>query len=94
VTIARRVPARGDRVGLLDLEGEVAVRAAGELRESGAVAIGAEFDISQRGAVWGRGPSQLQPDAGRCKASSARRHFSDPISLRTRGSLDLHRCDV
>ena len=51
LAIARRLAARGDRVGLLDVEGEAAVRAAGELRDSGAVAIGAEVDVSDRGAV-------------------------------------------
>jgi len=51
LAIARRLAARGDRVGLLDVEGEAAVRAAGELRESGAVAIGVEADVSDRGAV-------------------------------------------
>ena len=51
LAIARRLAARGDRVGLLDLKGDAAVRAADELRESGAVAIGAEVDVSDRGAV-------------------------------------------
>jgi 2-hydroxycyclohexanecarboxyl-CoA dehydrogenase len=51
LAIARRLAARGDRVGLLDVEGDAAVRAAGELREAGAVAIGAEVDVSDRGAV-------------------------------------------
>ncbi len=51
LAIARRLASRGDRVGLLDVKGEAAVRAAGELRESGAVAIGAEVDVSDRGAV-------------------------------------------
>jgi NAD(P)-dependent dehydrogenase (short-subunit alcohol dehydrogenase family) len=51
LAIARRLAARGDRVGLLDVKGEAAVRAAGELRESGAFAIAAEVDVSDRGAV-------------------------------------------
>jgi NAD(P)-dependent dehydrogenase (short-subunit alcohol dehydrogenase family) len=51
LAIARRLAARGDRVGLLDVKGEAAVRAAGELREAGAVAIGVEADVSDRGAV-------------------------------------------
>ena len=51
LAIARRLAARGDRVGLLDVRAEAAVRAADELRESGAVAIGAEVDVSNRGAV-------------------------------------------
>ena len=51
LAIARRLAARGDRVGLLDVRAEAAVRAADELRESGAVAIGAGVDVSDRGAV-------------------------------------------
>ena len=51
LAIARRLAARGDRVGLLDGKGEAAVRAAGELREWGVVTIGAEVDVSDRGAV-------------------------------------------
>ena len=51
LAIARRLAARGERVGLLDVEGEAAVRAAGELRESGAVAVGVEVDVTDRGGV-------------------------------------------
>ena len=51
LAIARHLAARGDRVGLLDLQGEAALRAAGELRESGATAIGVEADVTDRGAV-------------------------------------------
>ena len=51
LAVARHLAARGDRVGLLDLQGEAALRAAGELRESGATAIGVEADVTDRGAV-------------------------------------------
>jgi 2-hydroxycyclohexanecarboxyl-CoA dehydrogenase len=51
LAIARHLAARGDRVGLLDLQGEAALRAAGELRESGAAAIGVETDVTDRRAV-------------------------------------------
>jgi 2-hydroxycyclohexanecarboxyl-CoA dehydrogenase len=51
LAIARHLAARGDRVGLLDLQGEAALRAAGELRESGAAAIGVEADVTDRRAV-------------------------------------------
>ena len=51
LAIARRLAARGDRVGLLDLQGDAALRAARDLRESGAAAIAAEVDVTDRGAV-------------------------------------------
>jgi 2-hydroxycyclohexanecarboxyl-CoA dehydrogenase len=51
LAIARHLAARGDRVGLLDLQGDAAVRAADELRATGATAIGVEADVSDRGAV-------------------------------------------
>jgi 2-hydroxycyclohexanecarboxyl-CoA dehydrogenase len=51
LAIARHLAARGDRVGLLDLQGEAALRAAKELRETGATAIAAEVDVTDRGAV-------------------------------------------
>jgi NAD(P)-dependent dehydrogenase (short-subunit alcohol dehydrogenase family) len=51
LAIARQLAARGDRVALLDLQGDLALRAAGELREAGARAIGVESDVSDRGAV-------------------------------------------
>jgi 2-hydroxycyclohexanecarboxyl-CoA dehydrogenase len=51
LAIARHLAARGDRVGLLDLQGEAALRAAEELRESGASAIGVETDVTERAAV-------------------------------------------
>jgi 2-hydroxycyclohexanecarboxyl-CoA dehydrogenase len=49
--IAKRLAAGGDRVALLDLQAEEALRAAEELREAGAQAIGVEADVSDRGAV-------------------------------------------
>jgi 2-hydroxycyclohexanecarboxyl-CoA dehydrogenase len=51
LAIARHLAARGDRVGLLDLQGEAALRAAKDLREGGATAIAAEVDVTDRGAV-------------------------------------------
>lgn len=49
--IARHLSARGDRVGLLDLQGDAALRAAEELREAGAAVIGLQADVTDRGAV-------------------------------------------
>jgi 2-hydroxycyclohexanecarboxyl-CoA dehydrogenase len=51
LAIARQLAARGDRVGVLDLQGEAALRAAAELRDSGAAAIGVEADVTDRRAV-------------------------------------------
>ena len=51
LAIARHLAARGDRVALLDLQGEAALRAAEGLRESGGRAIGAEGDVTDRVAV-------------------------------------------
>ena len=51
LAIARHLAARGDRVGLLDVQGDAAIRAAEELRESGATTIAAEADVTDRGAV-------------------------------------------
>ena len=51
LAIARHLAARGNRVGLLDLQGDAALRAAENLRSTGATAIGAEADVSDRGAV-------------------------------------------
>jgi NAD(P)-dependent dehydrogenase (short-subunit alcohol dehydrogenase family) len=51
LAIARHLAARGDRVGLLDLQGDAALRAAEDLRETGATAIAAEADVTDRGAV-------------------------------------------
>src|SRR5512138_7683 len=51
LAIARYLAARGDRVGLLDLHGEAARRAADTLRDAGATAVAVEADVSDRGAV-------------------------------------------
>jgi len=51
LAISRHLAARGDRVALLDLQGEAALRAAEELRAAGAAAIGVEADVSDRSAV-------------------------------------------
>jgi 2-hydroxycyclohexanecarboxyl-CoA dehydrogenase len=51
LAIARHLAARGDRVGLLDLQGEAALRAAADLRETGATTIAVEADVTDRGAV-------------------------------------------
>jgi 2-hydroxycyclohexanecarboxyl-CoA dehydrogenase len=51
LAIARHLAARGDRVGLLDLQGEAAARAADELRAAGASAIAVETDVTDRRAV-------------------------------------------
>jgi 2-hydroxycyclohexanecarboxyl-CoA dehydrogenase len=51
LAIARHLAARGDRVALLDLQGEAALRAAEALREAGAQAIGVAADVADRGAV-------------------------------------------
>jgi 2-hydroxycyclohexanecarboxyl-CoA dehydrogenase len=51
LAIARHLAARGDRVGLLDLQGDAALRAAEDLRETGATAIAVEADVTNRGAV-------------------------------------------
>jgi 2-hydroxycyclohexanecarboxyl-CoA dehydrogenase len=51
LAIARHLAARGDRVALLDLQGEATLRAAEEIRESGAAAVGVEADVTDRGAV-------------------------------------------
>jgi 2-hydroxycyclohexanecarboxyl-CoA dehydrogenase len=51
LAIARHLAARGDAVGLLDLQGEAALRAAEDLRETGATSIAVEADVSDRRAV-------------------------------------------
>jgi 2-hydroxycyclohexanecarboxyl-CoA dehydrogenase len=51
LAIARHLAARGDRVGLLDVQGGAARRAAEELREAGATAIAAEADVTERAAI-------------------------------------------
>jgi len=49
--IAGHLSARGDRVALLDLDGAGAARAADELREGGAQAIGLGADVTDRAAI-------------------------------------------
>ena len=49
--IGRHLGEQGHRLALLDLEGEAALRAAGELREAGAAALGVQVDVSDRRAV-------------------------------------------
>jgi len=51
LAISRHLAARGDRVALLDLQGDAVLRAAESLRESGARAIGAAVDVSDRTEV-------------------------------------------
>ena len=51
LAIARHLAARGNRVGLLDLHGEAALRAAEDLRKTGATAIAAQADVTDRGTV-------------------------------------------
>ena len=49
--IARRLCSRGDRVAILDLDGEAAERAAGELRDAGGRAMAAQVDVASRPEV-------------------------------------------
>jgi 2-hydroxycyclohexanecarboxyl-CoA dehydrogenase len=51
LAIARHLAARGDRVALLDLQGDAVRRAAEDLRETGVHAIAAEVDVTDRRAV-------------------------------------------
>jgi len=51
LAVARRLAARGDRVGLLDVQGEAAHWASDELCAAGAAAVAVEADVSDRGAV-------------------------------------------
>src|SRR4029453_4967252 len=51
LAIARHLAARGHRIGLLDLQGDAALRAAADLREAGATAIAVEANVSDRRAV-------------------------------------------
>jgi len=53
LAIARHLAARGDRVGLLDLQGDAAVEAAEDLRRTGASATGVAADVTDRAAVDG-----------------------------------------
>ena len=51
LAIARQLAARGDRVALLDRQGEAVRRAAEGLRERGARVTAAEADVADRGSV-------------------------------------------
>jgi 2-hydroxycyclohexanecarboxyl-CoA dehydrogenase len=51
LAIARHLAARGDRVGLLDLQGEAALQAAEGLRKDGAAVVGLQADVTDRNAV-------------------------------------------
>jgi 2-hydroxycyclohexanecarboxyl-CoA dehydrogenase len=51
LAIARHLAARGNRVGLLDLQQEAALQAAGELRKEGAAAVAVAADVTDRSAV-------------------------------------------
>jgi 2-hydroxycyclohexanecarboxyl-CoA dehydrogenase len=48
---AQRLAADGKRVALLDLDGDAAEAAAGDLRSAGAQAMAAEVDVSDRAAI-------------------------------------------
>lgn len=51
LAIARRLAEQSHRVALLDLDGDAAVAAAGELRDGGAAACGVAVDVADRTAV-------------------------------------------
>jgi 2-hydroxycyclohexanecarboxyl-CoA dehydrogenase len=51
LAVSQRLAERGDRVALLDLDGDGAQRAAAMLRASGARALGFKVDVVDRGAV-------------------------------------------
>ncbi len=51
LAVGGQLAARGDRVALLDREGDAARRAAEALRETGARVVAAEADVTQRAAV-------------------------------------------
>jgi len=51
LAIARHLAAQGNRIGLLDLHGEAALRAAEDLRKTGATAIAAQADVTERCTV-------------------------------------------
>jgi NAD(P)-dependent dehydrogenase (short-subunit alcohol dehydrogenase family) len=51
LAIGRQLAARGDRVALLDLQGDAVLQAAEGLRAGGARAIGAEADVTDRVAI-------------------------------------------
>src|SRR5262249_38901000 len=51
LSIARHLAARGDRVGLLDLQGEAGLQGAEDLRREGRAAIAVKADVTDRAAV-------------------------------------------
>src|SRR6478672_9747619 len=51
LAVAQRLAAAGNRVALLDLDGDAAARAAEQLRTSGSAAIASAVDVSDRAAV-------------------------------------------
>ena len=51
LAVARRLAADGDRVGILDLNGDAAQQVASELRDEGHSAVAAQVDVSNRQAV-------------------------------------------
>ena len=51
LAVARRLAAAGDRVGILDLNGDAAQQAANELKDEGHSAVAAQVDVSNREAV-------------------------------------------
>jgi 2-hydroxycyclohexanecarboxyl-CoA dehydrogenase len=51
LAVAQRLASVGNRVALLDLDGDAAGRAAEELRGAGASAVGIKVDVSDRAAV-------------------------------------------
>jgi 2-hydroxycyclohexanecarboxyl-CoA dehydrogenase len=51
LAIARHLAARGDKVGLLDLQRDAALQAAEQLRDEGLGAVGVAADVTDRAAV-------------------------------------------
>jgi 2-hydroxycyclohexanecarboxyl-CoA dehydrogenase len=51
LAISRRLADEGHRIALLDLDGDAAERAADDLRTTGAQALAAKVDVTDRGAV-------------------------------------------
>ena len=51
LAIARHLAGRGDKVGLLDVQGDAVLQAADELRKEGVAAIAVQADVTDRAAV-------------------------------------------
>jgi NAD(P)-dependent dehydrogenase (short-subunit alcohol dehydrogenase family) len=51
LSVSRRLATVGNRVALLDLDGDAVARAADELRDGGARAVAGQVDVADRGAV-------------------------------------------